>query len=94
MHPESLGDAGPEAVGLYQCTNKRTDVVNTGALDQVTEGLGAGLAGAHLEIDQVEFIAQVGMGMVQILPDAVQRLIQGEASLDADHGQVEGIGQS
>src|SRR5579864_4932731 len=94
MHSESLSDAGTEAISLYQCTNKRTDVVNTGALHEVTEGLGAGLAGAQLEIDEVEFVAQIGMCMVQILSDAAQRLIQGKASLDADHGQVEGIGQS
>ena len=31
MHPEGLGDAGAEAVGLNQCTNKRADVVNARA---------------------------------------------------------------
>ena len=94
MHAKGLGDAGAEAIGLNQCTHKRADVVNAGAIDQVAEGLGAGLAGAHFEVDQMEFIAQIGMGMVQILADAHQGLVERQAGFDADHGEVEGVGQA
>ena len=94
MHPESLGDAGAEAISLNQCTHKRADVVNPGAIDQIAESLGPGLAGAHLEVYQVEFFAEIGMGMVQILADAHQGLVEGEAGLNANDGEVEGVGQA
>ena len=94
MHAQGLGDAGAEAIGLNQCTNQGTDVVNPGSVDQVAEGFGAGLAGAHLEVDQMEFIAEIGMGVVQILAHAHQGLVEGESGFDADDGQVEGIGQA
>ncbi len=67
MHAEGLSDAGSEAVGLYQCTNKRTNVVNPSAVHQVTESIRTRLPGAHLQIDQVELVAEVGMGMMQVL---------------------------
>ena len=94
MHAESLGDAGAEAVGLNQCTNQGADVVNTGALDQIAERFGAGFAGAHLEIDEMEFVAEIGMSVMQILSDAHEGLIECEAGFDANDGEIEGVGQS
>ena len=94
MHAEGLSDAGTEAIGLNQCTNQGADIVNPGAIDQITQSLGAGLAGAHLEVDQVELIAEIGMGVVQILAHAHQRLIERKSGLDADDGEVEGVGQA
>src|SRR5215831_14088040 len=94
MHPEGLSDARAEAICLYQCTNQCADVVNTGPLDQVPQGLSAGLAGAHFEVYEMEFIAEVGMGMVEVLPNAHQGLIERQSGLDANDGEVEGIGQS
>ena len=93
MHAEGLSDAGAEAICLNQCTNQRADVVNSGAIDQVAEGFRAGLAGAHLEIDEMKLIAEVGMGVVQILADAHQSLVERQAGFDANDGEVEGIGQ-
>ena len=81
MHPEGLRDAGAEAVGLNQCANQRADVVNSGAVDQVTEGFRARFAGAHLEVDQMELVAEIGVGMVEILAYAHQSLVEGEARL-------------
>ena len=94
MHPEGLGDAGAEAISLNQCTNQRADVVNPGSVDEVTEGFHAGLAGAHFEVHEVELIAQVGVGMVQILADAGKSLVEREAGLNADDGEVESVGQA
>src|SRR5215469_13847962 len=39
MHAEGLGDASAEAISLDQCTHKRTDVVNPGAIDQISQGV-------------------------------------------------------
>ncbi len=94
MHPKSLSHAGAEAIRLNQCTNKRTDVVNPGAFDKVPEGLRAGLTGAHFEVHQMELIAEIGMGVMQILANAHQSLVEGETGLDANDGEVEGIGQA
>src|SRR6516164_9441351 len=55
MHPEGLRNARTEAISLYQCTNKRTDIVNARAVDQIAQSLGTGFAGAHLEVDQMKF---------------------------------------
>src|ERR1700730_15328847 len=78
MHSESLGDAGAEAICLNQCTNKGADVVNSGAIDQVAQGLGAGRASPHLKIHQVEVIAQIDMGMMEVLPNPHQSLVKGQ----------------
>ena len=93
MHPKGLSDAGAEAICLNQCTNKRTDVVNSGAVDEVTESLGAGLAGTHLEVHEMELVAEVGVGMVQVLADPGQCLVEGEAGFDANDRKIQGIGQ-
>jgi hypothetical protein len=94
MHAESLSDAGTEAIGLNECTHKSANVVNTGALDEVAEGLDAGLAGAHLKIHEMEFVAEVRVRVVEILAYAHQGLIESESGLDADDGKVKGVGQS
>jgi hypothetical protein len=92
MHAEGLGHAGAEAVCLNQCTNQRADIVNACSLHQIPESLGAGLASSHLEVHEMEFIAEIGVGMVKILTDAHERLIEGESGLNADYGKVESIG--
>src|SRR5271169_4663518 len=94
MHAEGLGDAGAEAISLNQCTNKRTDIVNPGAVYQITEGLGTGFTGPHLEVHKMELIAEIGVGMAQILAHTRQRLVKRKAGLDANDGEVEGIGQA
>ena len=94
MHAEGLGNAGAEAICLNQCTNQRADVVNPGAVHQVAQSLGAGLAGAHFEVYELKLIAEIGVGMVKILADAHQGLIERQAGFHADHGQVEGVGQA
>jgi len=93
MHPEGLGDAGAEAVGLNQSTNKRADVVNARAIYQISESFCTRLSGTHLQIDQVKLIAEIRMGMMQVLADAQHGLIKSEAGLYADDGQVQGVSQ-
>ena len=94
MHAEGLGDAGAEAVCLNQCTNKRADVVNTGAIDKIAQSFSTGLAGAHLEVDQMKFVAEIGMGVVQILTYAHQSLVERQTCFNADDGEIEGIRQA
>ena len=86
MHPEGLSDAGAEAICLNQCTNQRADIVNSGAIHQVTESFRAGLAGAHLEIYKMELIAEVRVRVVQILAYSSQSLVEREARFDANDG--------
>src|SRR5260370_39133576 len=70
VNPQSLSDAGAEAIGLDESAHQRANVIHTGAVDQIAQGFCAGLAGAHLEVHEMEFVAEVGMGVVQIFADA------------------------
>jgi hypothetical protein len=94
MHAQSLSDAGAEAVGLNESADEGANVIDAGALDQIAQSFGAGLAGAHLEVDQMKFVAEIGMGVVQILADAHQGLIESESGFDANHGEVESVGKA
>ena len=92
MHPEGLSYARAEAICLDECTNQGSDIVNTCSIHEITERFGAGFARPHFEIYEVEFIAQIGVGVMKILTDTHQRLIERQASLDADDGEVERVG--
>src|SRR5579872_241070 len=94
MHAEGLGDACAKAVGLNQCTHKRTNVVNPCTLHQIAQGFGARLAGAHFEIHEMEFVTQIGMRVMKILADAHQRLVESESSFYAYDGQIKGVRES
>src|SRR5580658_5131323 len=94
MHAESLRHARSKTVGLNQRAHQRTNVIDASAFHQVAESFGAGLAGTHLQIHQVKLIAQVGMGVVQILAYPHQGLIECQPSLDADYGEIKSIRQS
>jgi len=60
------------------------DILNPRAVGQITESLGTGFTGPHLQIHQVKLIAEIGVSMVQILAYARQSLVEGETSLDAN----------
>ena len=92
MNAESLSDAGAEAVGLDESADQRTDVIDSGAIDKVAQGFGAGLAGAHFEINQMEFVAEIRMGVVEIFADTHESLIEGESGFDADDGEIQSVG--
>ena len=94
MHPEGLSHARTEAIRLYECTNQCADVVNPGSVDKISQGLSTRLTRTHFEVYEMEFVTEVGMGMVQVLTDAHQGLIERQAGLDANDGKVEGVGQS
>ena len=69
-------------------------IVNSGALHQIAQSLGSRLAGSHLQVYQMELVAQFGMGVMQVLAHAHHGLIEGQSSFDADHGEIQGIGQT
>ena len=92
MNTESLGDAGAEAVGLDERADEGANVIDSGAVDEIAQGFGAGFAGAHFEVDEMEFVAEIGVGVVEILADAHQGLIEGESGFDADDGEIESVG--
>jgi hypothetical protein len=94
MHAEGLGNAGAEAISLDQCTHKRTDIVNPSPIDQIPQRFRARLSGSQLEVDEMKFITQVRMCVMEILPDPHEGLVQSQASFNADDGEIEGIGKS
>jgi hypothetical protein len=65
-----LSDAGAEAIGLNQGSDEGANVVDAGAVHKISQSLDARLAGAHFEIDQVKFVAEIGMGVVEILANS------------------------
>jgi hypothetical protein len=88
-----LGDAGTEAVGLNQHANQGANVVDASAFGQITHGFGAGLAGAHFEVDEAELLAEFGVGVVEILGNAHERLVETETGLHTDDSKIQGIRQ-
>src|SRR5579871_6007291 len=56
MNAEGLSHAGAEAIRLNERANERADIVNAGSFDEIPQGLGAGLAGAHLKVHKMELV--------------------------------------
>src|ERR1700736_104844 len=94
VHAKRLGNAGTEAVGLDESGDQGANIVNPGADHQIAKGLGARLSGTHLKIDQMKFVAQIGVGIMQIAADAHHGLIEGESGFDAYHCEIEGVSQT
>ena len=57
------------------------DVVDAGALAEVVQRLGARLAGAQLEVDEPQLVAQVRMRERQLLADALNAPGRGRGRL-------------
>jgi len=81
--PAGLSDAGFEAVGLDERGDESANVVDSGAVHHIPQSFCAGLAGSHLEIHEMKFIAEVRVGVMQILPDPHKGLIKVPPGLDA-----------
>src|ERR1700677_796218 len=67
VRAQSLADAGAELFGLNQHGDKVADAVHFGALGQVFPGILAGASGALFQYDDVQFIAELRLGMDQFL---------------------------
>src|ERR1700691_320616 len=93
VHAQSLSHARAEAVGLDERADERANVIDAGAVDEIAEGFSTGLASAHLEIDEVTFVAEIGRGVMQVLADTHQGLVERQSGLDADYGEVKSVGQ-
>ena len=93
VHAQRLRDAGAELVGLNQHRDERRDIVDAGAVGEIAQRVGARLAGAQLEVDQPQLVGQILVRERQLFADALQRLVEAEARFDADHEQVERVGQ-
>ena len=61
---------------------------------RLRKSFGARFAGAHFQVDQVELIAQIGMGVPQVFAHAHQGLIERQTDFDADDGEVERVRQA
>src|SRR5436189_23291 len=73
--------------------NAQPNLQTSAALAQMAQRLRARLAGPHLEIHKIKFIAQIGMRVLEIFPDAHKRLIEGKTDLHADDREIKRIGQ-
>ena len=93
VHAQRLRDARAELVGLNQHRDERAEVVDAGAIGEVAQRLGAGLAGAQLEVDEPQLVGEIRIRERQLAADALQRLIEAEPGFDADDQQVERIGE-
>src|SRR5438445_11297862 len=93
VHTPRLRYAGTKSIGLYQRRYQGANIVNSGANHQISQCLSTRLAGAHLQCQQMKYIAQVGVRRTQVLADAHHGLIQCKSGFHADNGEVESIGQ-
>ena len=69
------------------------EVVDAGAVGEVAQRFGSRLAGAQLQVDQPQLVGQLGIGELELAADALQRLVEAEAGLDADDEEVEHVGE-
>src|SRR5438094_2111801 len=93
VHAQRRSDACAEAVSLDERSDQSPNLVNAGATAVISQRLRARLAGPHLEIHKIKFIAQIGMRVLEIFPDAHKRLIEGKTDLHADDREIKRIGQ-
>src|ERR1700674_605940 len=94
MHAQGLGSAGSEAVGLNQGCYQRANVIYPSALGQVAEGLDARFSGASFEVEEMEFSAQVRVGVAEVLAHSHHGLIESQARFHADDGQIQCVGKA
>ena len=93
VNAQGLSHAGAETIGLNECADQGANVIHASAVDEIAQGFGPGLAGAHLEIDQMKFVAEVGISVMQLFTDAHQCLVEGKASFHANDCQIERVGK-
>ena len=62
VHAQRLRHAGAELIGLNEHRRQRHHVFEPGPIAQVAQRLGARLAGAQLDVHQLELVGQVGIG--------------------------------
>ena len=93
LRAECLGDAGAEPVGLDQHGRQGAQVGHAGPRAQFVEHFGAGAAHLQLEIGQGELLGQDAVGPLHFVGHLAHRLVEAQARLDADHHQVQGVGQ-
>ncbi len=91
MDAERLRHAGAELVGLHEHRDERHDVVDAGAVPEVSQRVDARAAGAQLEVDHAHFICQIGVREIELFADALYRLVETEAGLHAHDEQVERV---
>ena len=91
---QRLRHAGAELVGLDQHRDERAEVVDAGAVGEIAQRLGARLAGAQLEVDQPQLVGQLGIRERQLAcRPACSAWSRPRPGLDADHQQVEHVGE-
>ncbi len=94
MNAQGLGDAGAKLFRLNQHGDQIAHAVDLGALGEVLPGVGARAAGALLQHDNAQFVADFGLRQAQFFGGARRRLVQAQSGLDADDQQIEHIGQA
>src|ERR1700690_904476 len=94
MHAQGLCDARSEAVSLNQGPDQRANVIDARAIGEITKRLGARFSGARLEVEKMEFTAELGMRWAQILAYAHHGLIERQPRFHADHSQVQSVGKA
>src|SRR5215831_4879305 len=94
MDAQSFCDARSELLGLYKDADQVANAVYAGTLGELAPGVGARAAGALLENDDAQLIADGRMRVLQLLGGARGGLIHAEASFDADDEQIEDVGQA
>jgi hypothetical protein len=94
MDPQTLSDAGAEAIRLNQNRSKFLHVRNAGALRKGAQTIRPPLTRPHLETDHPQLIADFGKSGREFFCDLHDRLIQPKPGFYGDGQKIESIRQS
>ena len=87
------GQTGAEFLALDDHGGQRLNGFDSRPLDQLTEGRGAVLAGAHLHDYGCEFSGQFGIDELHLLADAHHGLVERQTGAQHDAQQIDGVGE-
>src|SRR5262249_50211191 len=88
---QGLSNAGAKAIGLDEHGYERLDVFEPSTSRQFAQRVDASLANAHLEIHELQLVAELRVSDPEFLGHLHNRLIQAETGLDADDEQIETV---
>jgi len=87
------GHARSEAVGLNEDRRQGPQIGHAGPRAQFVEHFNSRAAHLQLEVGDHKLLGQNAIGLAHLFGHLAHRLVEAQAGLDADHHQVQGVGQ-
>src|SRR5439155_16818281 len=94
MDAERLDQAGAEALGLNNHRGQGADFFQAGAGAELPQGFAGRAAEMNLALDNAQLVGEDRVGGAQLVGHAAEGGGKTQASFQADHQHVEGVGKS